>query len=192
MKKIREFHILRHPDVDKKHPLGEAAPLTDKGKEQVDGLCKKFKEVGIDLVVVSAEDIPRFNDTAAMMQRAGFTVRRADNICFKDMKGKAPILEIVRQYREGGVALVHKLTEDPTAPIKIAIIGSWPLVSGLRLRDYETAQMDESWFNDKPGFCTGVIINVYDEPVSSVDLSNIGISMPYYDPLTEDDGDDRL
>lgn len=154
---MKTFYVVRHPHLDKKHPLGEEAPLTEKGQEQCKKLAEVFKSKGVGLVVVAAEDIPRFNDTATEMERAGIEVRRADGICFKDMKGHFPIREIAANYRKGGEVLMAELEADETTPDTIGIVGSWPLITGLST---DPATATDEVFETKPDFCTGIVVEM--------------------------------
>ena len=148
------FAIVRHAEVDKKNPLGEAAPLTENGAEQAKEFARRCKKVGVDLAVLPTEDLPRFSQTAAEMEAVGIKVKRVDGISFKNMKGKAPIREIAARYRSAGLDIMFKLSNDDTAPEKVVIIGSYPLIAGLR-HDPATATDEE--LEAKPDFCTGII-----------------------------------
>lgn len=153
------FLVIRHAEVDKKHPAGEAAPLTKNGAGQAKLLAKYCKKA-VGLAILPSEDLPRFTQAAAEMEAVGIRVERVEGISFKNMKGNTPIREIVATYRAAGLALMRKLTDDESVPDKVVIIGSYPLIAGLR-HDPVTATEEE--LNAKPEFCTGLTALINDD-----------------------------
>ncbi|MBI4427299.1 MAG: histidine phosphatase family protein [Candidatus Magasanikbacteria bacterium] len=153
------FVIVRHAEVDKKHPLGESAPLTENGVKQAKELARKCKNAGVGLAVLPTEDLPRFSQAAAEMEAVGIRVKRVDGISFKNMKGQIPIREIAAKYREAGLTLVFKLLNLGTVAKgeKVVIIGSYPLIAGLR---YDPATATDEELETKPDFCTGIVVEI--------------------------------